>query len=378
MKPGVIVALDVDMQAQALALVDRLGPSADFYKVGIQTLTAVGPQLVRALTAQGKHVFLDLKLHEIPASVAGAVRVAGELGVSMVTVHASGGSAVLGAAMQAAAAFPPLQVLGLTVITSLADRDLPEIGLAPSVEAQVGRLASLASSAGCHGVVAFVHEAGYLRSRLPPGSLIVCPGIQLSDSKSTDQVRVATPGAAARAGATHIVVGRAIAAAADPLAAFQRVVSEFSMPSNVLSAIPRFIELNDTLATAGQPSQQQLADIAAAGFAVVINLGLLDPAYALEDEAGAVRALGMEYVHIPVEFSSPGLDDLARFSAAMGAAQGKKVFVHCRHNKRVPVFIALDRILRQGWAREAALADLRQAWVPDETWDAFIAKALSQ
>lgn len=143
-----------------------------------------------------------------------------------------------------------------------------------------------------------------------------------------------------------------------------------------LSTIPRFIELNDALASAGQPSQQQLVDIAAAGFAVVINLGLLDPGYALADEAGTVRALGMEYVHIPVEFSSPGLDDLARFSAAMAAAEGKKVLVHCRHNKRVPVFIALDRILRQGWEHEAAFADMRRAWSPDETWEGFISRAL--
>ena len=145
-----------------------------------------------------------------------------------------------------------------------------------------------------------------------------------------------------------------------------------------LTGIPSFIALSDALASAGQPSEQQLAEVAAAGFSVVINLGLHDPSYALADEAGTVHDLGMEYVHIPVQFSSPGLDDLARFSAAMADAEGKKVFVHCRHNKRVPVLIALDRVLRQGWEQEAAFAEMRKAWTPDETWQAFIARALSQ
>jgi orotidine-5'-phosphate decarboxylase len=225
----VIVALDFDTGAEALAIVDNLGSAATHYKIGLQTLAAAGPQLVRALVAQGKKVFLDLKLHEIPASVAGAVSVAGKLGASLVTVHASAGSAVLRAAVQAAAPYPELRILALTVITSLADADLEEIGLAPSVERQVGRLARLACSAGCHGVVASVHEARFLRSVLPTGALIVCPGIQLTPSAATDQVRIASPSAAAGAGATHIVVGRAITAAADPLAAFNEAVRGFAI-----------------------------------------------------------------------------------------------------------------------------------------------------
>jgi orotidine-5'-phosphate decarboxylase len=224
----VIVALDFDTGAEALAIVDKLGSAATHYKIGLQTLTAAGPQLVQALVAQGKHVFLDLKLHEIPASVAGAVRVAGKLGASLVTVHASAGSAVLRATVQAAAPYPELRILALTVITSLADADLEEIGLAPSVERQVGRLARLACSAGCHGVVASVHEARFLRSVLPTGALIVCPGIQLTQSAATDQVRIASPAAAAGAGATHIVVGRAITAAADPVGAFNEAARAFS------------------------------------------------------------------------------------------------------------------------------------------------------
>ena len=133
----VIVALDFAGSAEALALVDALGDACTSYKVGLQLLTEAGPDVVRALVARGKAVFLDLKLHEIPHSVAGAVRAAGKLGAGMVTVHASAGSAVLRAAVAAAAEHPRLQVLALTVITSLTDRDLPEIGLAPSVQQQV-------------------------------------------------------------------------------------------------------------------------------------------------------------------------------------------------------------------------------------------------
>jgi orotidine-5'-phosphate decarboxylase len=220
----VIVALDFDTEREATSLVERLGSRAAAYKVGLQTLTSVGPKLVRTLVASGKQVFLDLKLYEIPNSVAGAVRAAGSLGVSLVTVHASAGSAVLKAAVQAARPYPQLRILGLTVITSLADADLPEVGLAPSVEQQVRRLAALASAAGCHGVVASVREASFLRESLPPNALVVCPGIQLPESGDTDQVRVATPAAAVRAGATHIVVGRAISAAADPVAAYEAIV----------------------------------------------------------------------------------------------------------------------------------------------------------
>jgi orotidine-5'-phosphate decarboxylase len=227
MPSPVIVALDFESSAEALALVDRLGPEADHYKVGLQMLTEAGPQVVRELVSAGKQVFLDLKLHEIPNSVAHAVQAAGKLGVSMVTVHASAGSAVLRAAATAAESYPHLKVLGLTVITSLSDAELPAIGLAPSVKDQVLRLASLACKSGCHGVVASAQEAAYLRSSLPAGVLIVCPGIQLSQAAATDQVRISTPAAAAKAGATHIVIGRAIAAASEPLAAYRAAVESF-------------------------------------------------------------------------------------------------------------------------------------------------------
>ncbi len=228
MPSQIIVALDFDSASEAQALIAELGPLADHYKVGLQLLTAAGPELIRELTLAGKSVLLDLKLHEIPTSVSGAVRAAGKLGASMITVHASAGSAVLRAAVAAAQPFPQLKVLGLTVITSLTDADLPEIGLAPSVEGQVTRLATLALAAGCNGVIASAIEAAYLRQVLPERALIVCPGIQLPTSHQTDQVRIATPAFAANAGATHVIVGRAITSAPDPAAAFCAALDSFA------------------------------------------------------------------------------------------------------------------------------------------------------
>lgn len=225
MSSPVIVALDFPSRSEAMALVQVLGPEALFYKVGLQLLTEEGPSIVRELLALEKSVFLDLKLHEIPNSVAAAVRAAGKLGVSMVTVHASGGSSVLRAAVAAAAPFPRLKILALTVITSLTDSDLPEIGLAPSVQEQVERLANLAARCGCQGVVASAREAAYLASQLPQGMLIVTPGIALAGTEGNDQARVATPGLARKAGATHIVVGRSITEAANPKAAFQAALA---------------------------------------------------------------------------------------------------------------------------------------------------------
>ncbi|MDC8772097.1 orotidine-5'-phosphate decarboxylase [Roseateles albus] len=229
MTEHVIVALDFESSCEALALVTELGAAARSYKVGLQLLTEAGPEVVRELVDSGKQVFLDLKLHEIPNSVAGAVTAAGKLGVSMVSVHASAGSAVLRAAVEAALPFPGLRIVALTVITSLCDRDLPEIGLEPSVQAQVLRLAHLAADCACHGVVASAQEAEMLRGVLPSGMLVLTPGVQLkSASSSSDQARTADPRAAALAGATHIVVGRAITKALDPRRAFAEAVAQFA------------------------------------------------------------------------------------------------------------------------------------------------------
>lgn len=222
----VIVALDFGCEAEAKALVEQLGATASSYKVGLQLLTAEGPAIVRWLVGQGKKVFLDLKLHEIPNSVASAVTVAGSLGASMVTVHASGGSAVLRAAVNAAQPFPRLQVLALTVITSMGEQDLAEIGVHGLVLEQVERLAALAVAAGCHGVVASAREAARLRQVLPGKMLIVTPGTQLVGEAKSDQTRTATPSQAIQAGATHLVIGRSIARAASPVAAFVSICSE--------------------------------------------------------------------------------------------------------------------------------------------------------
>jgi orotidine-5'-phosphate decarboxylase len=219
----VIVALDFENASQAEQLVEQLGTSALFYKVGLQLLTAEGPSIVRQLVASGKHVLLDLKLFEIPNSVAGAVAAAGRLGVSMVTVHASGGFAVLRAAVEAARPFPKLKVLALTVITSMRDQDLQEVGVNAAVTEQVVRLARLAIEAGCHGVVASPQEARLLRGLLPQPTLIVTPGTQLAGGAKNDQVRTGTPFEAIRAGSTHLVVGRAISGAQSPVAAFEAI-----------------------------------------------------------------------------------------------------------------------------------------------------------
>jgi orotidine-5'-phosphate decarboxylase len=228
MTTSLIVALDHPTQAEALALVRTLGDEASGYKVGLQLLTHAGPDVVRTLVAQGKSVFLDLKLFEIPNSVAAAVTAAGSLGASMVSVHASAASAVLRAAVRAAAAFPGLKVVALTVITSLRDDDLPEVGLRASIREQVERLARLAAACGCHGVVASAEEAAYLRALLPASMLIVTPGIQLLDDPGNDQARVASPETARQHGATHVVIGRSITQATDPLVAFQRATASLS------------------------------------------------------------------------------------------------------------------------------------------------------
>lgn len=221
----IIVALDFSSKAKALELVNQLGPQSTSYKIGLQLLTEEGPSVVRELVEQGKSIFLDLKLHEIPNSVAGAVHAAGKLGVGMVSVHASAGSSVLRAAVAAANEFANLKILALTVITSLSDNELPEIGLAPSVTEQVKRLAALAAQCDCHGVIASGQEASYLKPMLPSTTMIVTPGIQLPDIRSNDQIRTSTPEYAFRSGATHIVIGRSITQAPDPYAAFVQAKS---------------------------------------------------------------------------------------------------------------------------------------------------------
>jgi orotidine-5'-phosphate decarboxylase len=222
----IIVSLDFDDAASAADLVTRLGSATKFYKVGLQLLTAAGPSVVRELVDRGNKVFLDLKLLEIPSSVAAAVTAAGQIGASMVTVHASGGSAVLRSAVEAASRFPQLKVLALTVITSVNEEDLREVGVPSSVSEQVLRLGRLAAAAGCHGVVASPLEARLLRETLSPGTLIVTPGIQLAGDSKSDHARAATARQAIDAGATHVVVGRPISRASNPAETFAAICAE--------------------------------------------------------------------------------------------------------------------------------------------------------
>ncbi len=224
-----IVALDVPDSLSARELVYELGDSISFYKVGLQLFTAEGPALVQELTASGQKVFLDLKLHDIPNTVASAVRSAAVLGVEMLTVHASGGPLMMKAAVEAAkeAAKPPL-VLAVTVLTSLSQDELNSTGVSGQMADQVLRLAELAKAAGCGGVVASPHEVAALRSALGPEMAIVVPGIRPAGSAAGDQVRTAGPAQAIKAGASHLVVGRPITGAPDRNAAAQAILKEIS------------------------------------------------------------------------------------------------------------------------------------------------------
>jgi len=222
-----IVALDVSSATQARQIIQSIGESANTYKVGKQLFTAEGPQIVRDLVASGRKVFLDLKFHDIPNTVAGAVAEAARLGVGMLTVHASGGSKMLKAASEAAAqsASKPL-VLAVTVLTSLSDADLSEIGFRGNVLTQVITLGSLARKAGCGGLVASALETRELRRELGNDFAIVTPGVRPAGTAVGDQARVLTPQEAIAAGATYLVVGRPILEAADPAQAAAAIVSE--------------------------------------------------------------------------------------------------------------------------------------------------------
>jgi len=208
-----------------MRLVERLDPALCRLKVGKELFTAAGPALVEALAAKGYDVFLDLKYHDIPNTVAGACRAAARLGVWMVNVHASGGSAMLAAAREAidsGAGKRPL-LIGVTVLTSLASKDLAEIGVNADAQTQVMRLARLCHQAGLDGVVCSAQEAPVLRDEFGGAFLKVTPGIRLPDDAKGDQQRVVTPVDAIKMGATHLVIGRSITSAADPVRRLQEI-----------------------------------------------------------------------------------------------------------------------------------------------------------
>lgn len=224
MRERLIVALDVPSAQAARELVARLGSSAGTYKVGLQLFTSEGPGLVRELVNAGHKIFLDLKLHDIPNTVSHGVKSAAGLGVSMLTVHASGGSDVLRSAVEAAG--PRLAILAVTVLTSFDDDDLGEIGVSGAIPDHVLRLASLAQAAGCAGVVTSPRETALVRKSLGEGFAIVNPGVRPAGASKDDQQRTATPGEAIRAGASHIVVGRPITRAEDPARVAEEIVLE--------------------------------------------------------------------------------------------------------------------------------------------------------
>lgn len=225
-----IVALDVSASEAALRLASPLRRRVGLFKVGLELFSSGGPNLVRALADEGDRVFLDLKLHDIPNTVRSAARSISRLGISMLTVHASGGVGMMRAAAEgaregASGGEAPV-VLGVTALTSLGNDDLAEIGWSRSSETVVLRLAKLAQSAGLDGVVASPHEAAIIRQDCGRGFLIVTPGIRPSAADRDDQARAATPRAAVEAGADFLVVGRPITQSADPAGAADAIVEE--------------------------------------------------------------------------------------------------------------------------------------------------------
>ena len=231
--PDVIVALDFPDPETAWDLVKRL-PVDTWYKVGLELFTRAGPPIVERLVGEGRNVFLDLKLHDIPNTVSGAVRSASRLGARLLTVHAAGGESMLRAAAEAAVessgsggsgdSRDRLRLLAITVLTSLDDVALSAvIGPGASVEETVGRLAGLARESGIDGAVSSVNECRAIKLACGDEFLVVTPGIRLAGQGTQDQLRVATPATATAAGADYLVVGRTITRATDPVAALERV-----------------------------------------------------------------------------------------------------------------------------------------------------------
>ena len=231
MRNPLIVALDVPEANRAVELAGRLAGAVGALKIGKELFTSAGPEIVRRLRATGAPVFLDLKFHDIPNTVARAVEAAVALDVQMLTIHTSGGTAMMKAAEEAAriaaerlGRTPPL-ILGVTVLTSLDDAALAELGWSATAAQQVERLARLAVGAGLRGLVCSPRELGALRAGLPASVQLVTPGIRPTGSEAGDQKRTLTPREAMAAGADWLVIGRPICAAADPRAAAEKILA---------------------------------------------------------------------------------------------------------------------------------------------------------
>ena len=230
-KDHLAIALDLPDAKQALALVDSLGNTCQWFKVGMELYYAAGNSFVHELKNRGFNVFLDLKLHDIPNTVAGAVRSATHAGASLLTVHASGGAAMLSAAAEAAATPGAPKLLAVTVLTSMDAYELSGIGVAGTPAQQVLRLAKLAKAAGIDGMVCSAEEVSTLRTEMGPQTMLVIPGIRPAGSATGDQKRIATPATAIAQGASMLVVGRPITQAADPAAAARAILEEIAQSS---------------------------------------------------------------------------------------------------------------------------------------------------
>lgn len=227
--PRVIVALDYPDAKNALALASRLDPRLCRLKVGNELYTAAGPSLVEGLRKSGFGVFLDLKFHDIPNTVAGACAAASELGVWMINVHALGGRAMMEAARAALAkARQRPKIVAVTLLTSMGANDMAEVGLGGSPQAAVLKLAQLTQASGLDGVVCSAQEASVLRRQCGKGFLLVTPGIRPSGAGQDDQSRIATPREAIGSGADYLVIGRPITRAPDPLAALRAIYGEIA------------------------------------------------------------------------------------------------------------------------------------------------------
>lgn len=224
-KTILISALDVPELSTALSLVDKIGPNVEWYKVGKQLFTHYGPAVVQELKSRGKKVFLDMKFHDIPNTVAQAIRSGALIGADMINVHASGGPVMLAAAADAAKETGKL-VIAVTVLTSMDQAQLDAIGISVSPAEQVLRLAALTKDAGLPGVVCSALELPMLREKFGPDFVTVVPGIRPAGADIGDQKRIMTPKKAAEAGADYIVVGRPILAAEDPAAAAAAILKD--------------------------------------------------------------------------------------------------------------------------------------------------------
>ena len=230
-KDRLAVALDFPDARQALDLVDTLGDTCQWFKVGMELYYAAGNPLIEDLRNRGFDVFLDLKLHDIPNTVAGAVRTVTQAGASLLTLHASGGAAMMTAAAQAATAPGSPRLLAVTVLTSMDANELAGVGVTDPPAKQVLRLAKLAKASGITGMVCSAEEVATLRTELGPEALLVVPGIRPAGAAAGDQRRVATPRDAIAQGASLLVVGRPITRADNPVAAARAILDEIATVS---------------------------------------------------------------------------------------------------------------------------------------------------